>query len=100
MQEPMTWPKRWYLYHNKLYLTWHWAYEKYFNTHFKEDWHCINEHAIFIGFNAAWWELRDDRYDGHTCWSVTVLGLIIGSIFTYDARKFSEEPVHDHPPTA
>jgi hypothetical protein len=75
-----------YIWSQRLYITYRWAFHSWNNEHFDgKPWNCREEWFAFIGWNPKLWEIEDMYYDGHTIQSITILGLTIGKGFTYES---------------
>ncbi len=87
-------PDRFYLYNRRLFLTYRTEYEQYLNEHDSAQWHCWEEWAVFFGFKpktGKWFDYEDLYYDGHTLQQLTVFGISVGKLYSYDARPLKEE---------
>lgn len=85
----ITKPKRFYAYCHKVYFTYKTKYSEWINEYHKDSlnpWHMWEEWAIFIGFDNRIFSIEKDYYDGHTAESITILGLIVGKLYSYDSE--------------
>ena len=48
------------------------------------------EWAIFIGFDNRIFHKEKTYYDGHTTESITILGIIVGKLYSYEAEPVNE----------
>lgn len=86
-------PKKFYTYCYKLYYTYRTKYTKYnndYNGKTDNPWHMWEEWAIFIGFDNRIFEMNRDYYDGHTTDYITILGFIIGRMYSYEAEPVNK----------
>ena len=82
-------PKLFYFYKGRLFITYRSKYTQWYNEHFKKPWHCWDEWAICIGHepDAGMFNKEDLYYDGHTYKSITLFGISLGKMYSYQSEE-------------
>ncbi len=78
--------KRFMWYRGALFFNWRIDYHKYWNDHYKAEWHGEDVDFVRIGFTPKWWAVEDWYYDGHTFKGIVLLGLAVGYGYSYQCE--------------
>lgn len=95
----ITKPKRFYSYCHKVYFTYRTKYTEWENSHYRDKlWHMWEEWAIFIGFDNRIFHMDKNYYDGHTTEHITILGIIVGKLYSYNSEPVGGWVIPDENP--
>jgi hypothetical protein len=77
-------------YHWAVFINYWHSYTKYFNSHFKAEWHCKETWFIRIGLDKRFFDRHNFWYDGNTLKSLTVFWVSFGYGYDYVAKPIDE----------
>jgi len=81
------------------FLTWMWKHQTWTDHDSGDRWEMLEEWQVFVGLpeeGDEWFNVCSNAFEGHTCKYITIFGISIGKISTYESQLLPYVEVAAH----